>query len=135
MRRFLLLIGDIAVLYAALITTLIVRYRGGFADQLDFHLLPFSIMFAVWILVFYISNLYELNITKNNLSFFITLFYSLIANTVISILFFYLVPFYGITPKRNLFIFLGIVLLLLNGWRRYFNKVISQKNENNNTEF
>src|SRR3989344_3162274 len=133
MKKFTLFLGDVLILYSALFLTLIARYGGGFSDGFSVHLLPFSIVFVIWVLVFYISNLYELSFAKNNLPFFSALLYAIAVNAVISILFFYLVPFFGITPKRNLFIFIGIVFVLFNLWRRYFNRITARSNINNNT--
>ncbi len=133
MRKFLLLLGDIAVLYLALFLTLLVRYGKGFDNKLDVHILPFSFIFIIWILVFYITNLYELGLSKNNLEFFSTFLYSVAANSAISIAFFYLVPFFGITPKTNLLIFVALIIILGSLWRYGFNKLIAQSGYKNNT--
>ena len=133
MRKFLLLLGDIAVLYLALFLTLLVRYGKDFDNKLDVHLLPFSFIFIIWILVFYIANLYELGFSKNNLEFFSTFLYSMAANFAISIAFFYLIPFLGITPKTNLLIFVVLATILQSSWRYGFNKLIAQSGHKNNT--
>ena len=133
MRRFSLLIGDIAILYTSLFTTLVLRYGFDLGVQAEFHLLPFSITFISWLIVFYISNLYDLGYTKNNIQFFSALLYSLAVNTVISLLFFYLVPFFGIAPKTNLIIFTLIVAALMISWRYGFNKLIAKSGFKNNT--
>lgn len=133
MKKFSLFFGDIAVLYLSLFITLVIRYGLAFDSRLDIHLLPFSIIFILWLLVFYISNLYDLGSAKNNIQFFSALFYSLIVNTVISLLFFYFVPLFGIAPKINFFIFTVVVFLLLGVWRYYFNRLIAKSGFKNNT--
>ena len=40
-----------------------------------------------------------------------------VANSFVAVLFFYLVPFFGITPKTNLFIYLIISFGLVLVWR------------------
>jgi exopolysaccharide biosynthesis polyprenyl glycosylphosphotransferase len=133
MKRFLLFLGDIAVLYSALFLALLVRYGRGFDSKLDMHVLPFGFIFIVWILVFYIANLYELGLSKNNLEFFSALFYSIAINSVISIAFFYLIPFLGITPKTNLIIFAALFTILESSWRYGFNNLIAKSGNKNNT--
>ncbi len=133
MRKFLLLLGDIATLYLALFLTLLVRYGKDFDNKLDAHVLPFSFIFIIWILVFYITNLYELGFSKNNLEFFSTFLYSVAANSAISIAFFYLIPFFGITPKTNLLIFVALIIALGSSWRYGFNKLIAKSGYKNNT--
>lgn len=100
---------------------------------MDIHILPFGFIFIIWILVFYIANLYELGFSKNNLEFFSTFLYSVAANSAISIAFFYLIPFLGITPKTNLLIFVVLITILGSLWRYGFNKLIAQSGYKNNT--
>ena len=133
MKRFGLFLGDLISLYLALLVTLFIRYGSDFSVQLYFHLPAFSIIFIIWLIVFYINNLYDLSSAKNDIHFFSGLFYSLLVNASISLLFFYFIPFFGITPKTNLFIFVGINLLLACVWRFYFNKLIAQSSFKNNT--
>lgn len=121
MARFFLFIGDITILYFSLFIGLLIRYGFDFNAQLNIHLLPFSIIFILWLLVFYISNLYDLGFAKNNIQSFSALFYSLLVNTVISLLFFYFIPFFVITPKTNLLLFVVAAFLFLSLWRYYFN--------------
>ncbi len=132
LKRFSLFLGDIAILYASLFITLLIRYGRHFDTQLDFHILPFTIIFLVWLLVFYISNLYDLGSAKNNIHFFSALFYSLIVNAAVSLFFFYFVPFFGIAPKTNFFIFSVVIFLMLGGWRYYFNGSIARSGFKNN---
>jgi exopolysaccharide biosynthesis polyprenyl glycosylphosphotransferase len=133
MRRFLLFLGDIAIFYLALLLTLFLRYGPNWGREIDVHLVPFSLVLAIWVLIFYIANLYELGFSKNNLEFFSSLLYSLAVNSAISIAFFYLIPFLGITPKTNLFIFVILVIILESSWRYGFNKLITKSGYKNNT--
>ena len=133
MTRFLLFIGDIAILYLSLFIGLIIRYGFSFNAQFDIHLLPFSIIFILWLLVFYISNLYDIGFAKNNIQSFSALFYALLVNSIISLLFFYFIPFFGITPKTNLLIFVVVTFLLLSFWRYYFNILTIKSGFKNST--
>ncbi len=135
MRKIFLFWGDVAVLYLALFLTLLIRYGAGteFSHKLSLHIIPFTMIFALWVLVFYIANLFEISITKNNLEFYTAFFYATAVNTLITIAFFYLVPFFRITPKTNLFIFLTSEILLATPWRYYFNRLLTKGNFKNNT--
>ncbi len=119
----ILVIGDIIVLYAALLATLLIRYGLDFNEQFTSqHAGPFSLIFIIWILVFYIAGLYDLRRLRNNLDFLQTLSTTLAVNAFITIALFYLVPALGITPKTNLFIFIAIFALAESWWRHAFNR-------------
>ena len=124
-RKTLLFIGDVVALYAALFATLIIRYGKGFYSQFTgFHATPFTIIFACWILIFYIAGLYDLRRLRNNLDFLKILSLTLFVNAILAILFFYLIPTFGITPKTNLFLTTAIFACLELYWRRAFNRAI-----------
>ena len=125
-RQFVLLISDLAVLYISLILALWLRYRGEFYDQFkEDHLIPFSFIFAVWIVIFYVAGLYDLRKLRNGLEFIKTLSLSIFVNSLLAISLFYLIPTLGIAPKTNLFLFIAIFAILETYWRRVFNRAIS----------
>lgn len=127
MKRFILIFNDIAILYASLFVTLIFRYGQDLNDQLNFHLLPFSILFFIWLFVFYVANLYEISFLKNGPEFYGTFLKTIATNTVLGIAFFYLLPYWGIAPRRNLFFFLIIFSAADFLVRIAFNKVLSSR--------
>ena len=115
-----LFLGDIFFLYLALLVTLSVSYsledmRGAFAE----HGVPFSFLIAVWAVVFFIAGLYDKETLFFRRKIPSILFGALAANGVIAVMFFYLVPFFGITPKTNLFIYLALSFLAILLWRMY----------------
>lgn len=117
-EAIVLLIGDIFVLFISLYLTITLRY-GSLPSQ-DFlfsHLLPFSILFLVAILINFISGLYEKHtlVLKSKLPK--TLTQVQIANTIVSIAFFYFIPYFVITPKITLFMYLVISLVIMVAWR------------------
>jgi len=130
MRKITLFILDIIVFYAALLVTLAIRYRGydeKFGYWLNLHLVSFSIIFTVWLLVFYIAGLYEPRHFRNNAQFYSVFFRSITIAGSISVFFFYLIPFLGITPKTNLVLLIAIFTLLELGNRRLFNGIAEKK--------
>ncbi len=117
-------LGDILALYVALFLTLAARYGTGlYKEFADVQFAPFTIIFILWLLVFYIAGLYDLRRLRNNLDFLKTLALSLVTNAVIAVLFFYLIPAFGIAPKTNLFIFLVVFAVIEIYWRRFFNRI------------
>ncbi|PCI29317.1 hypothetical protein COB55_02350 [Candidatus Wolfebacteria bacterium] len=116
----LLFLGDVLVFLVSLYLMLIVRYHEFPSSELFYeHLVPFSILFATWVLVFYVAGLYEKHtlILKSKLPSIIL--NAQIVNTVLSVLFFYFIPYFNITPKTNLFLYLFFSFILMLGWRLY----------------
>ncbi|HVY55655.1 MAG TPA: hypothetical protein VHC46_07860, partial [Thermodesulfobacteriota bacterium] len=115
---WILLFGDVAFFVVSLWLSLLVRYLGT-PDKLTFndHLAPFSLLFVVWVLVFFISGLYD----KQSIIFAQKLkgllIRTQIVNIFIAVSFFYFIPWYGITPKTTLFLYLLISLCFILAWR------------------
>lgn len=125
LKIILLIVGDILILYLAIFLTLIIRYGARFYDQfINYHLTPFSFVFIIWLTIFYIAGLYDRKNLRNNLDFLKITGSALLVNAFLAISFFYLIPFFGITPKTNLFIFIVIFGILELFWRRFFNNSI-----------
>ena len=131
MKRFFLFLGDVAILYLSLYLTLFVRYGQNFNSQISSHVLPFSLLFIFWIIVFYIANLYELNFSKNSAEFYSSLFTSIAVSAAISVLFFYLIPNIQIAPRRNLLIYIAVFTGLISLWRWLYNKILGKTFRNN----
>jgi exopolysaccharide biosynthesis polyprenyl glycosylphosphotransferase len=126
LKVFLFFIADAAALYAGLFLTLIIRYGSRFYEEFQTqHALPFTIVFLVWILVFYIAGLYDLRRLRNNLDFLKTLFVCLGINAALAVLLFYLIPIFGIAPKTNLLIFIVIFAIIEIFWRRFLNRAMA----------
>ncbi|OGN33294.1 MAG: hypothetical protein A3I39_03085 [Candidatus Yanofskybacteria bacterium RIFCSPLOWO2_02_FULL_47_9b] len=126
MRRLTLFLLDISLLYASLLAMLGIRYDEIFYLQLRLHLLPFGIIFALWLLVFYIANLYDRHTFRNTPYFYSNLVRTIVAAGLISTSFFYLIPIFGITPKTNLFIFIALFAIFDTLGRSLFNHATTQ---------
>ncbi len=125
-KRLFLIAGDLVALYAALFLTIWIRYGEEFNVRLFEHLFPMSVIFAIWTLVFSIAGLYDLARLRNNIEFIKTLWLTLAINAVLAALLFYLIPsLFGITPRRNLFVFLVIFLFTETVWRRAANRALA----------
>lgn len=123
-KILLLFTGDVILLYAALWMTLAIRYTGEDRAQfLDLHLLPFTLIFSLWLAFVAAFGLYELRLLKNSRIFLYRLVQIMALNTIVAIVFFYLFPF-EIEPRRNLLLIAGIATLFFFAWRLLFNSIV-----------
>ncbi len=119
-KQAILVIGDIIFLYASLFLMILVRYGNISKFLFDAHFVPFSIVFILWVAVFYIAGLYDLRAVKNRVDMIQQLLAATIASLIVSIIAFYSIPAFNIAPKRNLVIFSAIFFVFAYGWRELF---------------
>jgi exopolysaccharide biosynthesis polyprenyl glycosylphosphotransferase len=133
MKKFSLFLGDVAIFYLALFLTLFIRYGQLFVNpyNISVHIPPFTMIFLLWLLVFYIAQMYDFHLTKNEIRFYSLFYWVLGINALLAVLFFYFLPFFTIAPKTNLFIDLSLTILLLSAWRFAFNHWLIQGGERN----
>lgn len=120
MKKIALLVTDLFSLYASLAALLTVRYSDQFREQWSNHFIPFSLIFAMWVLIFYIANLYDISALRRGVHFYQNFFQGVTFAAILSVTCFYLIPLFGITPKTNLFIFLIFVSGVGIGMRLLF---------------
>src|SRR3990167_174105 len=130
-ESLILLLGDLLFFLTALWEALLLRNLEWPSQELVLtHLLPFSILCVVWILVFYIAGLYEKHtvILRSNLPNILAS--TQLVNSALAVIFFYFIPFFGITPKTILFIHLFISFAFILFWRTqaYFHIIQSSPN-------
>ncbi len=120
-RTILLAVGDVAVFWFSLVITLFIRYGAEkFLDNFAIHILPFGVVFAVWILVFYITGLYEVRIIGKSEQLFKYLTYATLSGGIIAIALFYFVPAFTITPRTNLILDIIVTFAIMLCWRSLF---------------
>ncbi|MFA6430747.1 MAG: sugar transferase [Candidatus Paceibacterota bacterium] len=125
---FLVFVGDIIIFSISLWLSLFIR-NGRIPNNSDFsnYILPFAILFVLWVLVFYIAGLYDKYTTILKDRLFGIVFNTQIVNSAIAVFFFYFMPFFGIAPKTILFIYIFVSFVLVYTWRVYSNYVFSLK--------
>jgi exopolysaccharide biosynthesis polyprenyl glycosylphosphotransferase len=127
-KKIILIIGDILVLYVSLYLTLLIRYQEQPSAHLwQVHLGPFTLAFIFWLLIFYISDLYNINFAVNNFKFFKNTTRSVFIAALLTMGFFYVNPGINIAPKTNLVIYIIVFTVLFLSWRRLFNWSIFAK--------
>lgn len=127
MRKFFLLLIDIALLYGSLLSMLYIRYGDVFSNQYYLHFLPFAIIFSMCLLVFYIVGLYDARTLRNGILFYSRLIEAIAVVAAISTSFFYLIPYFGIAPKTNLVLFVVIFAASEFIARSFFNNIVETK--------
>jgi len=124
-KRLILVVGDLAIYQAALFLMLWLRYGRVEDAAWRLHAVPFGIVSLLWVVGSYIAGLYDFNVLKNGIKFFRLYLEGMIANLAVALAFFYLIPFLGIEPRTNLFLYFAIALLLGYGWRLAYNRLIT----------
>lgn len=122
-KTFLLLLGDILILYLSLYFSLALDAATFTPPTFLEHLLPFSLLFVIWLAFLYVFGLYDPLFLRRGIDFWVRFGEALGFCFFFGIAFFYFLPFFAITPKTNLFVCLAIFALLFFLWRQSFYKV------------
>lgn len=124
-RKVTLLIGDLVLLYASLFLALSIGFWGEFETAIFFqHVFPFSFLFIFWLIIFYVLDLYDLTLPPTSLPFLSRFGIALVSLFFTSVLFFYALSFWEISPKSNLLIHVGIFGFLAYCWRFLFSSKV-----------
>ncbi|MBY0376400.1 sugar transferase [Patescibacteria group bacterium] len=120
-RTVLLLLGDMLSLYLAFFAMLeIAFFHAVTTDLIYLHAFPFLILGMSWIFIFFLFDLYDTKSSRLTIPRLQKIFLAFILSVLVGFAFFYLIPFFYITPKSNLLIFASVTLLLFILWRRVF---------------
>lgn len=106
-KSLLILLGDVLALYAALGLTLLARYGWpGAQAAAAHHLFAFSIIFPLWLFIFYVGDLYHIRELKIGERMVQKIAGAAALSTTLSVIVFYLFGAqFELTPKTNLLIF------------------------------
>jgi len=136
LKQIILLTGDILTLYLALFLALVLRFQTNPMPVLwNNHWPIFTMLFFVWLVIFYLSGLYDLRQAKNNLSFFGNFFTGIGINLLLSIGFFYLLNLKQLSPKTILLIFVGLYAIIFILWRLMAHFLLKSSNFRNKIAF
>lgn len=136
LKKIILIIGDIAILYLSLYLTLILRYnQDSDANIWQSHFWPFTLVYIFWVFIFYLAGLYSESLAKNDYTFYSVLIKAVSISAGAAIAIFYLVPFFAIAPKTNLALNIFIFLTFFTLWRRIYNSIIKSSALLNNIIF
>ncbi len=121
----LFLLGDLILLTVSLWIALAIRYfELPSREALVTHASPFGIVIGIWVFVFFIFDLYKTQTSIMRRELPSRVVRAQAVNTILAIFFFYFVPYFNITPKTNLFIYLFVSSALILSWRLLFELVV-----------
>jgi exopolysaccharide biosynthesis polyprenyl glycosylphosphotransferase len=119
-EALVLFVGDVLIFAISLWLTLLLRYEIFPTTKLFLtHLAPFSILFVLWSLSYFIAGLYDRTTTVLQRQLPTIIIYTQVVNAALAGLFFFFIPYFGITPKTNLIIYLMVSSVLMLFWRLY----------------
>ena len=112
------ILGDSLVLVVSLFLALFVRAQAiPRAEFFATHAVPFFLVLATSLCVFFIVGLYDIHSIVHRRTLFTKIVYAQGINAIFSFLFFYLITIWGITPKTILFLYVVFSSVLLSFWR------------------
>lgn len=117
---FLFFFGDLFVFFLSLWISLFVRtFEVPSWNTYFAHTVPFGMVFILWILVFFVVGLYDKHTTILKGKIPSIILNAQIFNSFVAVVFFYFIPYFGITPKTILFINISVSFILIYIWRVY----------------
>ena len=125
LKQFVLILGDITFLYLSLYLSLMIRYGASFEPSRFWRNFPlFSVVYAIWLAVFFIAGLYGIRSVWNIEDTLRKFVRAMVVNVSVAVTFFYLVPYFQITPKTVLVLDTIIFASLFGLWRLLFSRGI-----------
>ncbi len=119
-ESLILLLGDILAFFVAVWLSLFFRNFAIPSSEAFYSLtVPFSFISIIWISFFFIAGLYEKQRIAKRKRLPELLLKTQIFNSIVAIIFFYSLPYFGVAPKTILFLYIVISLVLSFVWRVY----------------
>ena len=117
-KQLIILAGDALGFYLALFLALTLRYqKNPWPETWSSHWPTFSLIFFLWLVIFYLNGQYDLRKTKNDLQFFSSFLIGIGINLLLAIGYFYIVNLPNLSPKTILLLLVAIYLPLFALWR------------------
>ena len=130
-ESMILLVGDIVVFIFSLWLSLALRAGAFPSSEIFFsNLAPFLILSIAWVASFFIAGLYEKQKIAQRRRLPELLLKTQLFNSLVAIIFFYFIPYFGVAPKIILFIYIILSLALSFLWRVYaLSNLVSKRRE------
>ena len=114
---WLVSLPTVALLYVSLQLSLIFRYNGDLSSvNLAAHYESFSVIFLMWLVVFFIHGLFEITAFRRYSGLLFKLISAMLVNLLIAITYFYFQPNLILTPRRFLLTVVGLSFVLVLSW-------------------
>ncbi len=125
LKKSILLLGDFIFLNLALFWMLAIRYpQNTWVSNFHGHFPHFLVVFIIWLTIFYINDLYNLNLKASGRKFFLQTMNAVGLSSLLSVIYFYLNVQSSIAPKTNLLIFILIFVFLFFLWRAIYQAIV-----------
>ena len=120
-RYSVLALGDLLMCGAALVLMILVRFGTHWNARLvTEHVYAFALIFPLWLIVFFIFNLYTTRLINPNPRTIGQMAVATATAVIVSVLIFYIHPSFGIFPKANLLVVGLFAFITITLWRRFF---------------
>ncbi|MCC7356059.1 MAG: exopolysaccharide biosynthesis polyprenyl glycosylphosphotransferase [Candidatus Doudnabacteria bacterium] len=117
LKFWLIIVPTIGLLYVSLWLTILFRYPQGLPQEsVNAHLISFSIIYVLWLVSFFVFRFFEQQTFSRLSVLFKALLFSMVANGIIAIVYFYAQPGLILTPRRFLLLHILITSVLLLLW-------------------
>lgn len=122
--KLVLAVGDYLLMGAALAVMLLIRYgQGEFAEEIARHLPVFLPIFLLWVITFYVLEVYNIVAPFNHRKFLV----AMVGSIALAIGVLYIFgDFVGITPRRNLLITVAVFVPGFYSWRFLAMRVVDR---------
>ncbi|MBU0647769.1 sugar transferase [Patescibacteria group bacterium] len=125
LKKSILIISDLLMAFVSLWLALWIRYS--LINQVDYnyweHAWIFLPVFLLWLVVYFINDLYDYTRFSDNQQLVYSVLRSAIYNFLITVVFFYIIPKLLITPKTILVFLVCISSVLIMAGRYVFNRI------------
>lgn len=104
-RTWIIVFGDLVSFLVSFGLLIFIRFKPEYyGEAISIHLLPFTVLYITWVIIFYIFGLYDLLNIKPNIPYLKKWALALVTSFTAGMLLFYFIPSFGIAPKINLII-------------------------------
>jgi len=125
LRQFTLALGDLCALAAGLYAAVALRYFGRPGNELAELIIPMSQLFLAAIIINFIAGLYHTEGVKNSWRFYQKTAIAMLVWTGLGVLYFYINPGVGVSPKTILVLTAVFGFGLIAVWRYAYNRFLS----------
>ncbi len=126
-KQIFLVLIDVASFYASLFLVIYLNFYFEKRHALALHFDIFSLILFLWLIIFYIMNLYEIRDLDDKKKLFQKHISAVLIGMMFAIMFFYFIPYLKIAPKKNLFLFASMFLIINIFIRNIYFSLIKNK--------
>jgi lipopolysaccharide/colanic/teichoic acid biosynthesis glycosyltransferase len=125
---WLLALPAILLCYLSLMIVINVRYPAGLSpDELQLHVIHFSVIYVLWMVVLFMHNIFEREVLQQTRKIIFSLVSAMVINLVIAVAYFYFQPDLILTPRRFLLGHVGLTFIFLITWCLLIRQVLARR--------